>query len=221
MDKNYWKNAYKNSWSLSSKREIELSKIVEEKTEKKILVNGLGATSDEFFTGSAKDNGFEKGEPDLLVENTNIYLEVTGPLSNSVGPDKPLWFRPDKIENARNHLYDHDTFLVHNCPASNLWRVIHLDTDFFQSFKQSPYQIVTPLINRRKEKYIEIPSNDAHIKSLSYLLDYIKQKNNFEMICPKCGSKLVKRIASKGYRKGKAFWGCSSFPNCDYINNID
>lgn len=35
MDKNYWKNAYKNSWSLSSKREIELSKIVEEKTGKK------------------------------------------------------------------------------------------------------------------------------------------------------------------------------------------
>ncbi len=31
--------------------------------------------------------------------------------------------------------------------------------------------------------------------------------------CPKCGAKLIKRISKK---TGKAFYGCSAFPNCDF-----
>jgi len=32
--------------------------------------------------------------------------------------------------------------------------------------------------------------------------------------CPKCSGKMVKRVARKGPTAGKAFWGCSSYPNC-------
>lgn len=32
--------------------------------------------------------------------------------------------------------------------------------------------------------------------------------------CPICSSPMVKRIASKGERAGKAFWGCSKYPAC-------
>ncbi len=32
--------------------------------------------------------------------------------------------------------------------------------------------------------------------------------------CPKCGGKMVKRVARKGANAGKAFWGCSHFPKC-------
>lgn len=32
--------------------------------------------------------------------------------------------------------------------------------------------------------------------------------------CPKCGSKLVKRIS----KKGKKFYGCSNYPNCDFAS---
>lgn len=39
-------------------------------------------------------------------------------------------------------------------------------------------------------------------------------KNN--LICPKCGGKLVKRKGKYG-----EFIGCSNFPNCDYTKNID
>ena len=38
-------------------------------------------------------------------------------------------------------------------------------------------------------------------------------------ICPKCGSKLVLRKASKGNNTGKSFWGCSAFPKCRYTEN--
>jgi len=37
--------------------------------------------------------------------------------------------------------------------------------------------------------------------------------------CPKCSSKLVKRIAKQGAHKGNEFLGCSSFPKCRYIES--
>ena len=40
------------------------------------------------------------------------------------------------------------------------------------------------------------------------------------MICPKCGSKLVIRIAKKGDNAGNQFYGCSAFPKCRYVKNM-
>ena len=40
-----------------------------------------------------------------------------------------------------------------------------------------------------------------------------------DKICPKCGSKLILRKASKGNNAGKIFWGCSAFPKCRYTEN--
>ena len=40
------------------------------------------------------------------------------------------------------------------------------------------------------------------------------------MVCPKCGSKLVLRVAKKGENAGNQFYGCSAFPKCRYIQNI-
>ena len=39
-------------------------------------------------------------------------------------------------------------------------------------------------------------------------------------ICPRCGGKLVMRIATKGEHQGKKFWGCSNYPKCRYIENL-
>lgn len=44
--------------------------------------------------------------------------------------------------------------------------------------------------------------------------------NNSQEICPWCGKRLVLKIASKGTREGKPFWGCSNYPRCRYIRNI-
>ena len=41
-----------------------------------------------------------------------------------------------------------------------------------------------------------------------------------DMICPKCGSKLVLRTARKGENAGNQFYGCSSYPKCKYIKNL-
>ncbi len=47
----------------------------------------------------------------------------------------------------------------------------------------------------------------------------IISKSN-ELLCPKCGCKLVLRTAKKGDNAGKEFYGCSAFPKCRYIQDI-
>lgn len=42
-----------------------------------------------------------------------------------------------------------------------------------------------------------------------------------EQSCPKCGSEMIKRTAKHGSNAGKAFWGCSNFPQCREIVPIN
>ena len=41
-----------------------------------------------------------------------------------------------------------------------------------------------------------------------------------EIVCPKCGSIMIRRKASKGLNAGKEFYGCSNYPKCRSIINI-
>ncbi len=41
-----------------------------------------------------------------------------------------------------------------------------------------------------------------------------------DMVCPKCGNKLVLRTAKKGENAGNQFYGCSNFPKCRFIKNL-
>lgn len=52
-----------------------------------------------------------------------------------------------------------------------------------------------------------------HIKSL-------RDRYNSIVTCPKCGSDLVERIATKGYDRNSKFLGCTQYPNCRFTRNI-
>lgn len=49
----------------------------------------------------------------------------------------------------------------------------------------------------------------------------IKQKKEDELMCPKCGGALTLRTATKGANAGKQFYGCSNFPKCRYIRELE
>jgi restriction system protein len=38
--------------------------------------------------------------------------------------------------------------------------------------------------------------------------------------CPKCGSPMVKRVATRGPKAGDSFWGCSNYPRCNGIRSV-
>lgn len=174
MDNNYWKRAYQNTWDASSEREKFMINWIMINTGLTAERFGLGAGTSDFIDGSAEDNGYEKGEADLHIINTNVYIEVTGPLTKSVPVSSALWFRPDKFENAiKNMSNGHDTFFAHHCPSENLWRIVHIDDELAERYLDGDFRIVTPCIRGRQERYVEVPSNDVCIKSLNSLLTYL------------------------------------------------
>ncbi len=174
MDENYWKDAYQQTWDVSSAREKRLMEYIEKTTKKQVSENGLGAGSSQYISGSAQRNGYQKGDADLAVLGTNIFIEVTGPLVKSVKPTEPLWFRPDKIYNAIKNA-NHDVFFAHHCMSADLWRIIHVDDEFKQRFRNDEFQVKCHNIRGREEQYVEINVGDRCVRDLSYLINYIKK----------------------------------------------
>lgn len=42
-----------------------------------------------------------------------------------------------------------------------------------------------------------------------------------ERKCPKCGSSMLLRTAKRGAHTGRQFWGCSAYPGCRMVQNIN
>ena len=63
------------------------------------------------------------------------------------------------------------------------------------------------------------PSHSNKKTHINYVQAKIKaagQKN-----CPQCGSHMVLRTAKSGTQAGNQFWGCSKYPKCRGILNVD
>ena len=58
-------------------------------------------------------------------------------------------------------------------------------------------------------------TKQAHIDAIQ------EKKQASELICPKCGAKLILQTAKKGVNAGNQFYGCSAFPKCRYIRNVE
>lgn len=174
MDSNYWKRAYKETWDASAEREKFMAQWIKDNTGLDTEIVGLGAGTNVFISGTASEHGYEKGDADLHIKNTNIYIEVTGPLSDKVSSRSPLWFRPDKFNNAvRNARKGHNTFFAHHCPSSDLWRVIHIDDNLITRLFNDEFKVINPIIRGRSETYVEVPANDSCVKPLIYLKTYL------------------------------------------------
>ena len=70
-----------------------------------------------------------------------------------------------------------------------------------------------------------VPNKSEYYKKYEEFLkvekeNAIKEEKQEELICPKCGSKLVLRTAKSGQYAGNQFYGCSGYPKCKYIQNI-
>ena len=47
------------------------------------------------------------------------------------------------------------------------------------------------------------------------------QLSQNQLVCPRCGKVLVLRTAKKGDNAGNQFYGCSGFPKCRYVRNLE
>ena len=47
------------------------------------------------------------------------------------------------------------------------------------------------------------------------------QETEQQLLCPRCGAPMVRRRATRGPNAGKEFYGCTNYPRCRGIVNID
>lgn len=66
----------------------------------------------------------------------------------------------------------------------------------------------------------DVAEKDLHIQQLREKYHPLPE-DAAKGVCPWCGHELVLRTAKKGSNAGKRFWGCSNFPRCHYIKDID
>lgn len=79
--------------------------------------------------------------------------------------------------------------------------------------------------SKKYEEMLETVNNNSSMnqKVIAENMQFMtmQTEDTSKNICPRCGSELILRTAKKGDNAGKVFYGCSSFPKCRYIQNIE
>ncbi len=79
--------------------------------------------------------------------------------------------------------------------------------------------------NTRKKTSYKVTNPQMHIgetvSDMNQEENIVTPRTAAPQKCPKCGSMLVIRVAKKGAKAGNKFYGCSTYPKCSYIQNID
>lgn len=79
----------------------------------------------------------------------------------------------------------------------------------------SQYMNVSDKVKQEHVENIKHPNRNNR----STKVDKPMVNTQTDMICPKCGGKLVLRTAKKGQNVGNQFYGCSNYPKCRFIKN--
>jgi DNA-binding helix-hairpin-helix protein with protein kinase domain len=75
----------------------------------------------------------------------------------------------------------------------------------------------TPVVTARYSSY---SANAVSPANLQRQTRPTATATSIQPACPKCGTVMRRRVASRGRYAGKAFWGCPRYPTCDGIRNI-
>jgi len=70
------------------------------------------------------------------------------------------------------------------------------------------------------------PSIKTHRQHARHVRETVATKNepaqsSATKSCPKCGREIKLRTAKKGPNAGNQFWGCSAFPKCHAIADVE
>lgn len=91
-----------NDWSLSEKKEVFVKACIEKYTDHKCIMEGFGAGETGRIEESSGEAGFEKSAPDIQIADTDICVEVTGPL-HKMNLDDDLFVNVYKAKYALKH----------------------------------------------------------------------------------------------------------------------
>ncbi len=122
------------------------------------------------------------------------------------------------------------------------WKVYKIDVKIIREIygllvaeKASKAIIITsgeftqPAIEFASDKPIELINGEKLLKMISEVHNKVEERqtnisktpDKSVILCPKCGSPMILKVAKHGEYAGKKFWGCSNYPKCKYIISIE
>src|SRR6056297_3196153 len=87
---------------------------------------------------------------------------------------------------------------------------------YIKKFKET---VLTPGEVDRIVRKLEHHESESDLSKRDHIRS-LQQRYQSKVICPKCGSELVERTATKGPTAGTEFLGCENFPTCRYTKSV-
>lgn len=189
-----------------------------QKTWTQTLPNGRTSRKEHFYNPIMQNIGHIKSLKSYIGENYSIYSVIT--FSDRCKLQKiQLTSGLHTVINRRDVLSTvlHYAGRMGYCLSANeiqtIYEKLYPFTQVNATIKQQ--HIDNILAEQHAESYIKAESAPTVDVSIG------ANENSTIGRCPKCGAVLVRKVAKKGERAGKAFYGCSNFPKCRYIKNIE
>jgi len=168
------KKAYKDTWDISSRKEDVFRRAVGANV---VLVpTGFGAGSSEYLRGSSADHGHERSAPDFVVDGTNIFVEVTGPLK-TMSDDRirrgGLWVTVAKTEYARRHPDKKCWIAWMNGVGVGGCRMIRLGDAFERAVAAGEIKRREVRLRGPAERFMVVPASHECVVNLDVFIDEI------------------------------------------------
>ena len=184
----------------------------------------FGNEKDQYWTASLA--GGQKNRFYNPVKQNKIHLKWMSIYLNSADLDVPLFsiiVFSERCELKKITLFsDEITVIKRDKTYKTVKKIWESAADkLSEDLVEMIYEKLSLLTN------VDTAVKEAHIQDIEkkYKKNYPEIKVDKkvelvdELICPRCGSKLILRTARKGPNEGNQFYGCSAFPKCRYIKN--
>ncbi len=188
----------------------------------KLVIKKLRAQTKNAFMKVFFEKFFDENYKSLIVlSNPKTYLnakfakkEIKDQIVRAdmlVAKIKEIDRKEQDYTASTQHLYDMAEFF--------LSRNISERSDYSKKYEEMLSALHKSQENQEQQQ--KEPTLVEEIQSGSTEENSIETTPIEKKLCPRCGAELVLRTAKKGDNVGKLFWGCSKFPKCHYIENLN
>ena len=109
-----------------------------------------------------------------------------------------------------------ETMMLTSDKVTELYQILYPYSQASVDIRQAHIDSINSRIGQNDQEK-EFTSNQPDIENDIEMISETEDQR----FCPRCGAPLVLRVAKKGTNAGQSFYGCSSFPKCRYIQNIE
>lgn len=145
-----------------------------------------------------QSNGFQAPMFSVVVFSERCKLKK---ITVSSGTARVI--KRDRLYDTVRTIWDKTPDVLSSDVVDAIFAQLHLLTQADDVIKEQHVRHI-------KEQYASPPSPTP-----------LKAEEMGAMICPRCGKPLVLRTAKKGVNAGKQFYGCTGYPQCRYIRNMN